>query len=354
VRSGKLVCTTIYRLCVSIVWIIVIYCQYSDAVADDISILNGPCPRGTWSGPSFILRSDFNNLNVLECGETPGYYKLEQGAQVSGSRAFNNDINGVSIDGLASVVMRYAGQGDSGLRGLMIGPYVQGDGTYQFNTETSPSKGIDTLTYGVFTQFAFLTTDVPYVKDGLLYNGFRFRVGDVNGSSGINSTSLVAEWLPAFRFGSGDSTKAIGLPAPAHVLPIIYELDVDLMAQYDELNYGKNSYQLFHYNDSALRIGPLLTLKTQLNAVCGDSKIMTVNWECAPEVKDTFWDKLVASVSLHTSDDVYSGKRYYLATANLTYNYNDHFGVFATYSYGNLEATANFSNQIRAGLSLKF
>jgi hypothetical protein len=300
------------------------------------------CVKGTWCGPSFILRSDFNNLNVLE---DIYYYNLEQGAQLSGSRAFNNGINGLSIDGLGAMVMRYQGQ-SYGLLGLMVGPYVQGDGTYQFNTETSPGKGIDTLTYGVFTQFAFLT------QNGF-YNDFRFRIGDVNGSSGVNSTSLVAEWLPAFYAGK----TGIGLPEPMHILPLIYEFDVDLMAQYDNLNYGKNSYRLFQDNDNALRLGPLLTLKTQLNADCGDSPVTSGYWECAPELKDLFggfWNKLVASVSLHTSVDVYSGKTYYLASTNLTYNYSDHVGLFATYSYGNLEAIGNFSNQIRVGLSLKF
>jgi len=315
-----------------------LFIQSNSSSADALSNLNPTCPPGSWSGPSFILRTDFNNINVLECGEDNSYYQLEQGAQLSASRTFTNNTNGISIDGLGAVVMRYKGLPGPGVQGLMVAPYIQGDGTYQFSNETLPTKGTDTLTYGVFTQFAFLTQND-------VFNGFRFRAGDVTGSSGINSTSLVGEWLPAFYTDWG----AVGLPQPARVLPLIYEFDFDLMTQYDRLNYGKNSYRLFVNNDDALRGGPLLTLKTQLNAKCEHE-----DSGCAPELADTFLDKLVASVSLHTSIDVLTSRTYLITTANVTYNANKYVGIFASYSYGNAEATGNLSSQIRGGLALKF
>jgi hypothetical protein len=138
--------------------------------------------------------------------------------------------------------------------GLDFGPFVQGDGTYNFETSSSPSKATDTVTVGGFGQIGL---------NGLGgQNYLRLRAGYVLGNSGIASTTLVGEWLPVYRsvpflhLGTDTSTPD-GL--------FLFNLSPELMFQYDALDKGPPKYAIFATAREALRIGPQVVLKVAVS-----------------------------------------------------------------------------------------
>jgi hypothetical protein len=241
--------------------------------------------------------------------------------------------------------------GDAGLfRGLTIGPLIQADYTFQFDPTPKQATTSNTVTAGAFAQMAFGS---PFVPAG--FDNFRFRGGEVNGSTGTYFTTFVAEWIPVYG-----GPLYIGAAIPTGLSHLSLFFSPELMIQYDQLNGGPNTYLLLSTKSQDLRIGPQAVFQVSVPQVYAD---------------DPFWSRFApfsALVSYHASWDSYSGSNYSWTSASVTYTLDvktlasalllnvdpkkvtGHFGITGSYGYGNSETTGNKTNQVKLGLSAKF
>jgi hypothetical protein len=291
------------------------------------------CTAGTTSF-ALTLRLDFSDVGLFKC---PKQSELLQaaGAQVSSSFDELAHHTAIAVDGVAAMVVRYYGD-DPGLLALAMGPYVQGNGTYQFRSSNSPGVTSDTLAGGAFVQLGFNNSLVG----GQDY--LRFRGGEQFGSSGVTSDSFVSEWLPVYG-----GPLHIGTPGRL-AGPIFFLFSPELMLQYDRLEDGPNKYLLFSAKNEALRVGPQLVARFWVN-----TDLLPV--DLVSPIR-TILDRTTVNMTYHASTDAYTGRDYSWALAGLTYNLDStgHFGISANYGYGNSETTGNKTSQVKIGLAAKF
>jgi hypothetical protein len=144
----------------------------------------------------------------------------------------------------------------------------------------------------------------------------------------------------------------IGLPNQVGATALYYTVAPELMVQYDRLDGGPNKSLIFSTLHEALRIGPQIVV--QLNV---DESALPPGW---PQSLRDFLGNTSALITNHESWDQYTGKEYSWTAVSLSYtfpgqnNEPSHLGVTASYGYGNSEATGNKTNQVKAGLAVKF
>jgi len=272
------------------------------------------------------LRRDFFSFDTVAC-PTPGSLSQDQGAQVSATFDELAKQTSASLDGVVALLIRHYFSGGLGLpgdtspTGLAFGPFVQFDGTNYFESATSPSKTTETVTAGGVAQIGFNNVF------GLGEDNFRLRAGEIDApSAAIVSNTVVAEWIPYYAF-SRDQFQ---------LSPIVFRVIPEVILQYDRLVSGPNKYVLFADNNYALRIGPEVQLRI---------------W--VAHSSDPILSKMLFTVTYHASNETYTGREFSWVQAGLTYNLTDHFGLSASYGYGNSEITANNTSQIKLGLSGK-
>ncbi len=220
-------------------------------------------------------------------------------------------------------------------------PYLQGTGTYQFQSPSAASQTTDTVTPGGFVEVGLKDPFIALARDY-----FRVHAGEQYGSSGISSTSVVGEWLPVY--GNVFQQFAVGTPSYipfAFSKPIVdYLFAPELMVQHDTLQIGPQKYLLFSTNNQAVRIGPEAVLKLWLDQTT------------VPLALQTAAQRTTLSVTYHASWDTYSGRNYSWLQTVFTYNLNDdgNIAASASFGYGNSETTANMTSQIKLGLAGKY
>jgi hypothetical protein len=123
----------------------------------------------------------------------------------------------ITVDGFAAGVVRIYGDNNPFL-GIAAGPFLQGSEMYQFESRTSPSKTVDTLTAGGYAEVGFNGPE----DQAETY--FRVRGGQQFRSSGIGSETFVGEWMPVCKFVNGGSPslttifrRAFVGDAPRHI-----------------------------------------------------------------------------------------------------------------------------------------
>jgi len=282
----------------------------------------------------FALRSDFNDLGPLPC---PYAAKQAQGASASATYNELTHQESVSIDGLAALAFRQPGDYATFFHGLSAGLFVQEDATYLFQPTATQSKTSDTITSGAYTQIALRDPFLRYGAEDL----FRFRGGQVDGSTGTYYSTFVGEWIPAYgpKYGNIGTVTDAGKN-------ILYVFAPELMVQYDQLEGGPNKYLLFSSRNQDLRIGPEAVLQA-----------WSTPSPSTPEPLKTFLAGTSTLITFHESWDSYTGRNFMWAAASITYTFDalsGHFGVSASYGYGNSETTGNLTNQVKLGLSAKF
>jgi hypothetical protein len=305
----------------------------AEARANDVA--NGasaPAANAACAPFGFILRQDFTDISLYDC---PSQQNLLNAVGSRVSLTFDELAHktSASIDGLAAGVLRFRSDVQSPLVGVAIGPYVQGNGMNQFETSTSPSKTTDTLTAGGFIEFAIRDA----ADNSRSY--FRFHGGETFGNTGIGSNTFVGEWIPVY--GAFNIGTQYHIPGTT----IDYIFSPEIMVQYDQLVYGPNKYRLFSTNNDAFRVGPQIVVKLWVDSYNIDNSILRLIAE-----------RTTVSITYHASTDVYSGRSYSWLQQALTYNLDDsgHFAISASYGYGNSEATANMTSQVKLGLAAKF
>lgn len=281
----------------------------------------------------FILRQDFTDISLFDCPD-PQNLKNAVGSRVSLTFDEIAHATAVSVDGLAAGVVRYPGN-EHPFLGIAFGPYIQGSEMYQFKSATTPSKSVDALTAGGFTEFGF---ENPF--DPLAADYFRLRGGEAFGNSGIGWNTFVGEWIPVY---GGPLKIGTSYFIPRTILGFQYSPEV--MLQYDQLQYGPMKYLLFSTNSDALRIGPEVVLKLFLDARNISNPTLHM-----------IADQTTLSITYHASWDAYSGRDYSWLQSTLTYNLDPdgHIALSASYGYGNSEMTANMTSQLKLGLAGKF
>jgi hypothetical protein len=325
-----------------IIWVICSFTASAVARADDggpisgapnLDPLIGECKENKGS-LGFILRQDFTDISLFEC-PTADNLKKAVGSRLSLTFDELAHTTSISVDGLAAGALRYYGDGRQ-FEGVVLGPYVQGTGMYQFESPSAPSKTIDTVTAGGYAEFGF--------NDPLVHwqNYFRIRGGEVYGNSGmIGSDTVIGEWMPVYD----TDTVHIGTSSYIKGTKIDYQFSPELLVEYDQLVYGPKKYLLFSTSNDALRIGPEGVLKLWV-----DSR------RIGDQFLETIADRTIISITYHASWDTYSGRSYSWLQSVLTYNLDPggHVALSAGYGYGNSETTANMTSQFKVGLAGKF
>jgi hypothetical protein len=283
--------------------------------------------------PAFdvTLRADFNDLGPTVCPNNDPFQVI--GATVSVADNLLTSKTSGAVDGLAALTGRIYGPAASTFAGLSAGLFVQVNDTYQF--QSAPSLNSDSVTYGAFTQLV--------LNNDFGFDSFRLRGGEVTGSSGTNSKSLVAEWTPAYNLGSPIS---FGIPIPIPGSSLAYTLLPDLMVQYDTYESGPNKALIFSTSNQSLRIGPQLAMQFSFVRAAFSNSV-------DPRLAD-FLSATFATVTYHASEDVYSGRKYSWTSVSLSHSFNAYFGVTASFGSGASEGTGNLSRQAKAGVSIKF
>jgi len=286
---------------------------------------------------SFILRQDFTDIPLFDCPTSPQSLKNAVGSRVSLTFDELAHTTSVSVDGLAAGVWRPKIDGPDAFITLLAGPYVQGNGMDQFATPTNPSKTTDTFTAGGFLEFGI--GDVSTYSTTRTVSYFRFHGGETFGNSGIGSDTFVGEWMPVV------GAFHIGTPYYLEGPNIWYIFSPELMVQYDQLVYGPKKYLLFATNPDAFRAGPEVVIKLWVDS--GNITDQTLR---------LIAERTTLSITYHATTDVYSRRRYSWLQPVLTYNLDKggHFALSASYGYGNAEASANMTSQIKVGLAAKF
>jgi hypothetical protein len=304
-----------------------------------VSAARSSCAPQT-SDIDFSLRGSFSDLGPMTCTHD---LISARGATFS---ATNNLLTGqysASVDGLAALAYRYYGPGD--LIGYSLGPYAQGDDSYQLDPTKTQAKNGYTVTTGGFGEIALYD---PFTRSVQGIDDFRIRGGDVSSGTGTTSTTVVGEWMPSYALGRFYN---IGLPNEAGNTALYYTFAPELMAQYDRFEQGPNNFLIFSSRGEALRIGPqvVLTLEVDKNRLPAD----------LPSPMRDALGNMSALITNHESWDDYTGREYSWTAVSLNYTfpgYNNqpsHLGLSATYGFGNSEASGNKSNQIRLGLAAK-
>lgn len=297
-------------------------------IAMPMSVVAATTPPDTSQGLHFELRGSFTEIQLY--GANDGDLFQAEGAQATYTINEITHQNGVSLDGVAAAIWR---DDDSApfLDARMYGLYIQGDGTHNFKTPTALAKSSDAITMGGFFQWGVHDP----VGSGNDY--FRVRGGFSDGSSGTQSTTAVGEWIPSY--GETQPHAAFGYQ------PIFMQVIPELMVQFDHLNGGPNTYQLFADHRDALRVGPQINIKF---------------WGVPFFIKNDFLRDVVAPMTLsltyHAAADLFSGRASYSTQEVFTYNFGKHnnFGVSLSYGYGDSEATGNRISQIKIGFAAKF
>jgi hypothetical protein len=293
---------------------------------------------------AFLLRSDFTDLGPLSCTHDSA---TAQGATLSWTNNLFTGQNSAAADGLATLIYSCYGHncGASWIEGFSIGPYLQGDNTYQFQPSKTQLTNGYTLIPGGFAEIAFSR---PFGDDD-----FRIRDGeafaDTQISGQVRSNSFVGEWIPSFVLGHGLN---IGYTNELGTTGLYYVLTPELMVQYDRLYSGTTSASIFSTRNESLRIGPQASLLLVL-----DPNKIPMAW---PDIVREFLKGASTTITNHESWDEYSGRQFSWTQVSVTYTFPkgqdqaSHFGVTASYGYGNAEATANKTNQMKVGLAVKF
>jgi hypothetical protein len=155
------------------------------------------------NGFNFLIRSDFTDLGPLSCTHDT---VTAQGATLSWANNLLTGQNSAAADGLAIFDYTCYGQTACGqnIAGYSIGPFLQGDDTYQFEPSKSQTHNGDTPTAGGFGEIAFFN---PFLQEGI--DDFRIRDGEGFASTGTRSNSFVGEWIPTYLLGKYIN---VGLP----------------------------------------------------------------------------------------------------------------------------------------------
>jgi hypothetical protein len=112
---------------------------------------NSTPPRCKAPPFAVLVRRDFTDIGWLLC---PQDTAQSVGAQVSATYNARTPQTTASVDGLAALVYRYYTNHDTDpFLGLAVGPFIQGDGTNQFEMTGSPNKSTDTITAGGVAEF---------------------------------------------------------------------------------------------------------------------------------------------------------------------------------------------------------
>ena len=296
------------------------------------------------SGFDFMLRSDFTDLGPLSCTHSAS---TAQGATISWANNLFTGQNSAAADGLATLNYTCYGSCGPNIVGYSIGPYLQGDNTYQFQPSKTQDTNGDTLTPGVFGEIAVLN---PFQ---LGYDDFRVRDGEAFADTQITgqtrANSFVAEWIPTYRLGSGLN---LGLPNEVGHTGLYYIMTTEIIVQYDRLDGGKSGALIFSTSDESLRIGPQVAVQVILDPAkipSGLGPLLTA-----------FLTGASTTVTNHESWDEYSGREYSWTQVAVTYTFpapNDQpfrLGVTSSYGYGNLEASGTRANQVKLGFAIKF
>lgn len=288
----------------------------------------------------WTLRLDFSNIDLLTCREN-GFLPYQQGALLSWAQDELAHTHSGSGEGVAALMVHLIGEYKPFI-GLVAGPYLQGDGTYQFASASTPIKRSDTVTEGGFLQFGF--------RDGFIdpssQEYFRFRGGEAEATTGIKTTDFVAEWVPRATLNFWGCKVGIYKPTelPCGTEPFIsvkYLFTPELMIQSDHLDDGPRKYLLFAHKTSDLRIGPQLSL-----AVSPYYALPCNSWE-------QFANKWTLSTVYHLATETMAGRGYAWVQTSLTYNALDFLGVSVSYGAGNSETSGNVTSEIKIGLTLK-
>jgi hypothetical protein len=285
------------------------------------------------SGFDFSLRASFSDLGPAFC---PHNLISSRGASISAADNQLKSQYSTGIDGLAAFVYRYYGDGD--LVGFTVGSYVQGNDTYQLNPTKTQAVNGDTVTPGAFGEV--------YFSDGLLTHDIRVRGGEAVASTGTRSDTVVAEWFP--RYQSDLRYGHIGLPVEIGSSALWYTFTPEIMVQYDRLEGGPNNSTIFSNRPEAVRIGPQFMLLFNLDKLS------------LPEGARNVIGNMSLQLTNHESWDTLSHRGYTWSAIALNYtvpganNQPSHFGVSATYGYGNSEGSGNKTSQIKLGLTAKF
>jgi hypothetical protein len=281
-----------------------------------------------------FLRSDFTEVTLFECPTADNLLKT-QGALLSYKYDDFKKQSSGSLDGVGGFVYRYIPTDAAVFRGIMFGPYVQGDGTYGFQSPySSTANPIETLTTGAFVEFGMQ----DFATDSSHY--FRIRGGQVSSNSGLSAATFTGEWIPAFNIGN------FNVGTPYNLGKAFVELDPEVMIQYDEYTSGPRTYLLFQSHTQALRVGPEALVKFYTNKSEDGNDPFTKN----------ILNKLLLTLTCHVSRDVDSDRNFLWTQAALTYSFGpeNSFGATVSYGLGNLEMSGTWVNQIKAGLSVKF
>jgi len=288
---------------------------------------------------TFALRSDFTDETLYGCPSgDKGSLPEAEGALASLKLDQRAHTTAIAGDGLLLGVLRYYPAGPA-LQGVMLGPYLQGNGTYQIPSGGQAEKKTDLYTAGGFLQVG-LSNDLVQGQDY-----FRIRAGQARSNAAITYTTVVGEWLPYYGkvFGSPIPIGGVSSLTGGH---LFYSLQPEIMIQYDHLDEGKNSYTIFSRKSEDLRVGPQLTLKLWVNTGL-EPKITA-------QPLQTFLDNSAISLTYHGDVDAQSGARYSWAQAVYLYNSDPHYALSLSYGYGNMEATGNMASQVKIGLAAKY
>jgi hypothetical protein len=283
---------------------------------------------------TYVIRQDFTDIPLLACPPpSNNTLKTAVGARIAATFDELGHTTTFAPDGLVAGVVRIPGDSNP-LQSITLGPFVQANESYQFETPGSPSKTSDTATAGGYFQFVIDNAALG----GL--NIFRIRGGETFGSSGVVTNTAVAEWQPIYN------STLLGAPRPLKLLlPLNYVIFPEVMLQYDSLASGPNKYQLFSLRDDALRLGPQGVIKF---------------WFDTSQISDSslrgFLDRISASLTLHSSWDIFTGRNYNWFQSALIYNLDErgNYALSASYGCGNAELTGNQTSQFKLGLAAKF
>ena len=302
--------------------------------------------NGGWD---FSLRSDFNDLGPLTCPISP---IAAQGSTLSPADNLLTGQKSTAVDGLAAVDYRYRTGGD--FHGFAVGSYLLADDTYQFEPTSSQAHNGSTLTPGGFGEVAFRDPFLNFAEDDI-----RVRGGEAYASTGAWSDTIVGEFIPRYFLGRLDyHLLNIGYWQPFEpASPYYYNIQPELMVQYDHLNGGPNKALIFSSRDEAMRVGPQFVL-----LLANDKD----------KLPDGPFKTLLANSSINVTNhelwDTYTGRFYTWSAISATYTIPNSIlgipenifglqtplvGVTGSVGYGNSELTGNKTAMIKIGLAIK-
>jgi hypothetical protein len=300
---------------------------------------NGIAPDAIGCGPGktgfdFSLRASFSDLGPESCVHS---LVSSRGAAISATDNQLTSQYSAGIDGLAAFDYRYYGNGDFG---YSMGAYVQGNDTHQFDPTKTQAINGHTVTPGAFGEVFFMD------PTGLLMHDIRIRGGEAFSSTGTRSDTVVAEWFPTYHSNNLRYANT-NLPVEIGSSALWYTFSPEIMVQYDQYAGGPNSYTIFSSRFEAARIGPQFVF------------LFNVDKGSLPQGAE-FIGNMSLQVTNHESWDTLSHRGYTWSSLALNYTIPgadkqpSHFGVSATYGYGNAESNGNKTSQIKLSLTAKY